>query len=163
MILSAASAEIVKNVDDGAAGLIEGDAALEAENVEITDDLGITISPAGIVKNWLSEQNSLKWEFENVEEGEYEVYLYTLTQKYKKWTGGHQVHIVCNEVSESRILTADKASKGANQKYFGETGSFVGTVSLASGHHSLKLFADQINPADVVGLSVSRIELIKKR
>lgn len=163
VILSAASAEIVKKVDNGAAGLIEGDAALEAENVELMDNLGITISQAGIVKNWLSEQNSLKWEFENVEEGEYEVYLYTLTQKYKKWTGGHLVHIECGEVCESRVLTADRDSKGANQKYFGETGSYVGTVSLAGGHHSLELFADQINPDDVVGLSVSRIELIKKR
>lgn len=161
VILSAASAEIVKKVDNGAAGLIEGDAALEAENVELMDNLGITISPAGIVKNWLSEQNSLKWEFENVEEGEYEVYLYTLTQKYKKWTGGHLVHIECGEVCESRFLTADRDSKGANQKYFGETGSFVGTVCLPAGKHNLKLIADMINLKDVVGLSVSRLELIR--
>ena len=162
MVFTASSAQIIKKADDGVAGLIEGDAAMAAENVEFAEDSGITVSTAGIIINWLSEENSLAWEFENVEEGEYEVYLYTLTQKYQEWVGGHQVHIECGKSCESTVLTADKETKGANQKYFGETGSYVGTVSLSEGHHVLKLFADKINPADVVGLSVSRIELIKK-
>ncbi len=163
IILSAGACRIIKKVDNGAARQLEGDAALEAENINLSNNLDIAISPAGIVQNWLSEQNYLEWEFENVEEGEYEVYLYTLTQKYKKWTGGHRVHIVCGEECESKVLTADREARGANQKYFGETGSYVGTVSLEKGCHCLKLIADAINPEDVVGLSVSRLELIRVR
>lgn len=163
LMLSASSAKIVKNVEDGIAGRIEGDAALEAENVDLADNQGVFISTAGIVKNWLSERNYLEWEFENAEEGEYDVYLFTVTQKYKKWIGGHQVHIICGKEYESKKLTADRVSKGANEKYFGESGSYVGTVYLHKGCHPLKLFADWINPEDAVGLSVSRIELVKKK
>ena len=120
------------------------------------------INPAGLVENWKSEQNYLQWDFEVKEEGIYDVFLYTITQKYKEWKGGHKVHILCNGKCESKILTADKESTGANKKYFGETGSFLGEVNLKEGRQTLSLYADQINVDDPVGLSVSKLALIKR-
>ena len=96
------------------------------------------------------------------EEGLYDVFLYTITQKYREWKGGHKVHILCNGTVESKVITADKESTGANKKYFGETGSFLGSVNLAKGSQTLALYADQINMDDPVGLSVSKLTLIRR-
>lgn len=146
-----------------------GDDALLADIYNTLQEEEIMVNPAGIVKNWYSEKNFLQWEFEVVEEGWYDTYLYTVTQKYQSWTGGHEVHLVykhesaCGIRCESRRLTADREARGANQKYFAETGSFVGTVPLIKGKNTLQLLADHINGDDPVGLSVSKLVLIKKR
>jgi len=162
IILPPAAAQIIKRVDNEASCLLKGDAALEAENMNLAECDEFSISPAGVVKNWFSEKNSLQWQFDVIEKGEYKVFLYSITQKYEQWVGGHKVHVVCNGEGESKILTADKEASGANQKYYAETGSFVGTVHLNKGQNSLKLIADKINCEDPVGLSVTKLVLIHK-
>ncbi|MBQ8231424.1 MAG: alpha-L-fucosidase [Lachnospiraceae bacterium] len=162
LILPAAAGSIIRREKTQAAGLLIGDDALEAENLNLAGCEDMGVNPAGIVENWRSEQNYLQWDFEVKEEGLYDVFLYTITQKYKEWKGGHKVHILCNGTGESKVITADKESTGANRKYFGETGSFLGSVNLAKGSQTLALYADQINMDDPVGLSVSKLTLIKR-
>ena len=161
-ILPAATGSIIRRENAQAAELLIGDDALEAENLNLAGCKDMGINPAGIVENWKSEHNYLQWDFEVKEEGIYDVFLYTITQKYKEWKGGHKVHILCNGKCESKILTADKESTGANKKYFGETGSFLGKVNLKEGRQTLSLYADQINVDDPVGLSVSKLALIRR-
>lgn len=161
-ILPAATGSIIRRENAQAAELLIGDDALEAENLNLAGSEDMEINPAGIVENWRSEQNYLQWDVEVKEEGLYDVFLYTITQKYKEWKGGHKVHILCNGKCESKILTADKESTGANKKYFGETGSFLGEVNLKEGRQTLSLYADQINVDDPVGLSVSKLALIRR-
>ena len=161
-ILPAATGSIIRRENAQAAELLIGDDALEAENLNLAGSEDMEINPAGIVENWRSEQNYLQWDVEVKEEGLYDVFLYTITQKYKEWKGGHKVHILCNGKCESKILTADKESTGANKKYFGETGSFLGAVNLKEGRQTLSLYADQINVDDPVGLSVSKLALIRR-
>ena len=162
LILPAATGSIIRREKAQEAELLTGDDALEAENLNLAGRQDMEANFAGIVENWKSEQNYLQWDFEVKEEGLYDVFVYTLTQKYKEWKGGHKVHILCNGKCESKILTADKESAGANKKYFGETGSFLGSVNLAKGRQKLALYADQINVDDPVGLSVSKLTLIRR-
>ncbi len=166
--LSASRCEIIKNEEIASGGLLEGDSAIEAENLNLAEADEMSINPAGIVVRWFSEKNCLSWKFTMEQEGEYDVYLYSLTRKYKEWMGGHRVHVESNTLTEnssrteSKVITADRKSRGANGKYFGETGSLLGSVSLRSGENVLTLIADKINSEDIVGLSVSKIVLEKK-
>ena len=69
------------------------------------------------------------------------------------------MHFECNGVSESKTLTADFTTVGANKKYFDETGSFIGKLTVKKGKNILKLIADRINPEDLGGLCISKIIL----
>lgn len=170
LILPAYGCQVIKNVsensdtlaEDGTALLAEGDAALLADIRNSAEETDITVNTAGIVENWKSEKNYLQWEFEVEEAGEYAAYLYTITAKYQAWKGGHKVHLENDQATLGKVLTADRVSRGANQKYFAETGSFVGNISLVKGENILKLYADYINKEDSIGLSVSRLVLLAR-
>lgn len=129
----------------------------EAHNMMLVSDVGI--SESGVIENWFDENTKAVWEFESFNEGEYEVVLYTLAQKYMPWVGGHKVTVKCNgEISA--VLKEDIIPDGANRKYFAETGSLIGKVRLMK-NNKLELYANEINYDDPVGLAVSRIELRK--
>lgn len=159
------TASVCKTVSAGSlqsANELTGDAAVVAENFNLASENKMSVTVAGVVENWFSETNYIQWDFEAIEEGEYEVYLYTLTQKYQNWVGGHKVHIECNGKTDVKSLEADKSSRGANKKYFDETGSVLGKIKLKPGQNTLKLIADEINTLDTAGLCVSKIILIKQ-
>lgn len=139
----------------------EKDAALEADVKNAKQQEHIWVDTAGIVQNWNTQAPCLQWEFESEEAGEYAAYLYTVTEKYQPWKGGHHVCLEYAQGCVRKVLTADKASRGANQKYFAETGSFLGTIRLTTGKNILRLSADQINQEDTAGLGVSRLLLVK--
>lgn len=129
----------------------------EKHNMMSTDE--IVVSSAGILENWFDESHKAVWEFEAAEPGEYEVVIYTITQKYKPWVGGHKVAVECNGKISS-ILCENKIPTGANRKYFSETGSVIGRI-LLNKMNRLELTAEKINHEDPAGLSISRIELIR--
>lgn len=155
--LSAGVCSVIKNVKSISAKSLEGDAAVEAENVNLMPWDDMWINEAGIIENWTSEENYITWEADVIEEGEYEVCLYTIAQKYMPWTGGHIVRLVCGENNVSATLSDDRKSKGANYKYFAETGSILGKMHLKKGKNTLILYCDKINENDPVGLGVSKI------
>lgn len=138
------------------------DAALQADINNMDKEKNIYIDIAGIVKNWKSEEDFLSWEFYAEEAGEFAAYLYTVAEKYQKWEGGHQVHLENEDITETKLLTADQTSRGANQRYYAETGSLIGNVHLTAGINTLKLFADSINKNNPEGLGVSKLVLIRK-
>ncbi len=141
----------------------ETDAALLADVRNTEEEADISVDVAGIVQNWKSERHCLQWEFEVEEAREYAAYLYTVTEKYKSWKGGHRVHLEGEQTTHSKSLTADRQSRGANQKYYAETGSFLGNIQLKEGKNVLKLLADCINRDDPAGLSVSKLVLTAVR
>lgn len=141
----------------------ETDVAADAEKYNLAANDGMSVSVAGVVEKWFSNRNYIEWTFETDESGEYEAVLYTMTQKYKPWMGGHTVSVVCEgEEYPTVVLKPDVHSKGANKKYFSETGSVVGKIKLQKGINNIKLLAKNINPEDAAGLSVSKLVLIKK-
>ncbi len=136
-----------------------GDAAIDAERFNVSADNSIGISEAGIIQNWASEKDYIKWSFECGCGGEYRAYLYTLAQKYTEWKSPGEVYIETERKYEPKILEADRKSRGANKKYFDETGSFIGNISIRNGKNTIYVKADKINAE--YGLSVSRLVLEK--
>ena len=161
IILSASTSELIRHIEEKKKTILDGDVAVVAENYNTVNKEEMSISFAGTVSNWYSENNYLQWQVDVMEQCEYDIYLYTLTQKYSKWIGGHIVHLDGDIKTESKILTSDMESKGANKKYFDETGTFLGKAQLKLGKNSIKLIADKINTEDPVGLCVSKLVFIK--
>ena len=114
----------------------------------------------GSVEWWKSEKDSVFWEFETREPGEYEVILYTATNKYQPWVGGHRVRVLCGNNEIAATLSADILPRGVNREYFSETGSILGRVRIAQkGKCSIELRADAINLNDPAGLYVTQMVL----
>lgn len=157
--------------DGREAGAVNFDSALDrvlGEYRAQADRMNVNIN--GVVEHWFSVENSIQWEFDLKEAGEYEAVLYTITEKYGEWKGKHQVVLNCQGEYHSRCkeqvirasLEADVIPEGVNRKYFAETGSSLGYLSFQkAGRYCVKLKTDWINPEDKAGLSVSRLELRK--
>ena len=123
----------------------------------------IKVNINGSVEWWKSEQDSIFWDFEVAEPGDYEVILYTATSKYQPWTGGHTVRVRGEGNDIAATLHEDVLPRGVNRRYFSETGSILGKVTLAGGHCTLSLLAEAINPRDPAGLYVTQMVLQKVR
>ena len=121
----------------------------------------IKVNINGSVEHWNSERDSIFWEFGVAEPGEYEAVLYTATSKYQPWTGGHKVRLRCTDNEITAVLKEDVIPRGVNRRYFSETGSVLGEITLTSGSCKLSLSADEINPKDPAGLYVTQIVLKK--
>ncbi len=164
IILPASVCRVVKQSSAAVMETDEADAAVAAEKFNLAAEEDMAVTVAGVVEKWFGVQNYIEWTFEAGESGEYEAVLYTLTQKYKPWTGGHTVSLVCGEKEYApTVLSADKESRGANKKYFSETGSIIGKIAVEKGINNIKLLAKNINSEDAAGLSVSKLVLIKNK
>ncbi len=119
----------------------------------------IKVNINGSVEYWKSEQDSIFWDFEVIESGQYEVVLYTATSKYQPWTGGHKVRVRCKDNNITATLHEDVLPHGVNRRYFSETGSMLGKITLESGNCTLSLSAEKINPKDPAGLYVTQMVL----
>lgn len=157
VMLNCSACELVKGETERT---VEQAKQLSEEEVHnLMSAAGVRIAESGVIENWFDESIKAIWKFEMFDEGEYEVVVYTLAQKYTPWVGGHSVTVKCNgEIST--VLSEDIIPNGANRKYFAETGSVIGKVHLAK-NNTLELVANEINTDDPVGLSISRIELRK--
>lgn len=157
VLLNCSACRIINN--ENANNAVNNQNLSEEEKHNLMQASEIAVTAAGVIENWFDESCRAVWEFETEEPGEYEVIIYTLTQKYQPWVGGHEVEVKCNgEISA--VLSEDKIPDGANRKYFSETGSVLGTVRLDK-KNTLEIGAKKINRDDPAGLSVSRIELNK--
>ncbi len=122
----------------------------------------IKITDSGKIASWTSEHSFVKWKVNVLEEGEYDVILYTGTRKYEPWVGGHIVRIVMGEQEIRNVLKEDRIPDGVDRKYFSETGSEIGKLRFEKpGEYEIYLYADKINQADKAGLSVTKLILDK--
>lgn len=128
------------------------------EYKEVNPVMNVNIN--GIVELWTSTENYIYWETEVKEPGEYDAVLYTVTLKYQPWTGGHKVRLECGEQQIQSMLSEDLIPDGVNRKYFAETGSILGKIVFDKpGKYTIRLFAEDINEEDPLGLSVTRMIL----
>lgn len=117
----------------------------------------------GTVEKWYSTDDYISWEAEDVLPGEYDVYLYTVTGKYRPWCGGHKVSLTADGQTLLATLTEKVIGHGVNRQYFAETGSLLGSVKVEEKKKvTFELKADYINEEDKAGLSVTRLVLVKK-
>lgn len=116
----------------------------------------------GNIECWRSEESFISWEFEAISAGEYDAVLYTATEKYKPWQGGHSVSLSLGGDKISAVLGEDIIPRGVNRKYFSETGSIIGKIRIpAPGKYTAVLRADKINTLDPAGLYVTNLVLKK--
>lgn len=143
----------------------EMDDALLADIKNAQTEQELSVDVAGILQNWKKEDHCLQWEFDVLEAGTYEAVLYSVTEKYQPWKGGHEVHLETGDGqrTEKKALTPDRGSRGANQKYYAETGSCIGRITLKEGKNVIRLFADRIDPKDPAGLSLDKLILQKNQ
>ena len=117
----------------------------------------------GCIECWRSEDSFISWEFEAAAAGEYDAVLYTATEKYKPWQGGHSVSLSLGGEKISAVLGEDIIPRGVNRRYFSETGSIIGKIRIpAPGEYTAVLRADKINPLDPAGLYVTNLVLTKR-
>lgn len=117
----------------------------------------------GVVEHWRSVSQYISWRVYVTEPGTYEAILFTNTQKYHKWVGGHKVCLCCGAQRCSAALKPDTQTDGVNHRYFAETGSQLGTLELpTAGWYELELRAQWVNPEDPAGLSVTFMRLEKE-
>lgn len=120
------------------------------------------IDIGGFIKNWKSTENSIYWEFELDNPGEFEVWVSSVSSKYVPWRGGHKVRVEsCGSTCEGELVE-DVAVKSPRSKYFPENSCRIGTLTLNnSGTVKLKLSALHINTELPEGLAVTEVKLIK--
>lgn len=117
----------------------------------------------GCIECWRSEDSFISWEFEAAAAGEYDAVLYTATEKYKPWQGGHSVSLSLGGEKISAVLGEDIIPRGVNRRYFSETGSIIGKIRIpAPGKYTAVLRANKINPLDPAGLYVTNLVLTKR-
>lgn len=160
--LSLPCCECVIHKKESTGGAQNFDSALDrvlGEYRDVNPEMNVNIN--GTVEQWKSCENYISWDAEIREEGTYKAVLYTVTGKYRSWCGGHKTELLCENEKFTAFLSEDTVSRGVNRQYFAETGSVLGELSLKKGKHTFTLKATEINEEDPVGLSVTRLELVK--
>lgn len=160
--LSLPCCECVIHKKESADGAQNFDSALDrvlGEYRDVNPEMNVNIN--GTVEQWMSCENYISWDAQIREEGTYKAVLYTVTGKYRNWCGGHKTELLCGNEKLTATLSEDTVSRGVNRQYFAETGSVLGELSLKEGKHTFTLKANEINEEDPVGLSVTRLELVK--
>jgi alpha-L-fucosidase len=138
------------------------DIAQEAEAANLATGKGLTIDRSGVIANWFDPGSSISWQCMIDEPGEYRVELRTLAKKYGPWVGGHRVSVECEEASVAGQLDADTHPDTPNARYFFETGSCLGPLSIRrGGRQKITLRAHSLNPEDSAGLAVSNLVLTR--
>ena len=140
------------------------DSALDrvlGEYRDVNPEMNVNIN--GTVEQWFDTENYISWDAEILYPGEYKAVLYTVTGKYRKWCGEHKILLTCKDNELKKELCEDVIPRGVNRQYFAETGSILGKITIEKpGKYTFTLKACEINGNDPVGLSVTRLELIKE-
>jgi alpha-L-fucosidase len=133
--------------------------AIEFAHETVGDHL--RIGGGGLVENWRSTLDALRWTFRIEQPGRFEIHLHTVAAKYKDWTGGHRVTVVSGGTTITSEVTPDEEVHTPRTHHFAERVTHLGSFELAArGTHTLHLGAAFINPDDPAGLCVGELLLV---
>ncbi len=119
------------------------------------------IEPGGFVQNWKSTANSIEWEFELKQPGEFEVWVSSVSSKYVPWQGGHKVRVESGDSYCEGELVEELAIQSPRSKYYPENACRIGTLELKeTGPVNLKVQALEICPDRAEGLAVTELKLL---
>ena len=131
------------------------------EFVEQTVGDHMRIGGGGLVENWCSPLDTLRWTFRIERPGRFEVRLHTVAAKYKDWIGGHRVTLQSGETTLASDVRPDEEVHSPRTHHFAERVTRIGTITLANpGTHTMQLGAIYINPDDPAGLCVGELLLV---
>ncbi len=114
----------------------------------------------GWIDNWHCTDDYLEWDFILDTQGEYEVWVSSVSSKYTPWRGGHRLRICCEEQTAVGSLIKEVEIKNSRSQYFPENSCKIGTMYLDKGRKKLRLDALDIKDFPE-GLALSELKLIK--
>jgi alpha-L-fucosidase len=133
------------------------------EFVEQTVGDHVRIGGGGLVENWRSTLDALRWTFSIEQPVSFAVHLHTVAAKYKDWAGGHRVILQSGGCTLTATVTPDEEVHTPRTHHFAERVTHLGTITFAtSGTHTVHLGATHINPDDPAGLCVGEIRLVPR-
>jgi alpha-L-fucosidase len=131
------------------------------EFVEQTIGDHLRIGGGGLVENWRSTLDSIRWTFRIEQPGRFAVCLHTVAAKYRDWVGGHRVTVRAGDAVLTSVVRPDEEVHTPRAHHFAERVTHVGTMTIAApGKHTLELGAEWIDPEDPAGLCVGEIRLV---
>jgi hypothetical protein len=129
---------------------------------------GIAPPPAldpnlGIVTDWTSLEQWLRWRFVITSPGVREVTVTTTNAdhvaNFPHWLGGHHVTLCCAGQQLLGELRPDRPSRNPRARYHAETVTVLGALTFpAPGEYTVELRATALNPTVPWGLALDTVQ-----
>lgn len=150
-------------------GTIHEGKSENGESLEVVDEAAVThtvtdhakLDRDGTICDWNNTEDSVSWEIEFPEGGDYEVSIVTQTRwRNQPWNGGRVMEVTWNGQSVSGILNKDESFPSP---YHTKYASHLGTLKISAGERGLlTLKTLRINSEDAGRLNLSSVRLLRK-
>lgn len=150
-------------------GTIHEGKSENGESREVVDEAAVThtvtdhakLDRDGTICDWNNTEDSVTWEIEFPEGGDYEVSIVTQTRwRNQPWNGGRVMEVTWNGQSVSGILNKDESFPSP---YHTKYASHLGTLKISAGERGLlTLKTLRIDSEDAGRLNLSSVRLLRK-
>ncbi len=150
-------------------GTIHEGKSENGESREVIDEAAVThtvtdhakLDRDGTICDWNNTEDSVTWEIEFPEGGDYEVSIVTQTRwRNQPWNGGRVMEVTWNGQSVSGILNKDESFPSP---YHTKYASHLGTLKISAGERGLlTLKTLRIDSEDAGRLNLSSVRLLRK-
>lgn len=150
-------------------GTIHEGKSENGESLEVVDEAAVThtvtdhakLDRDGTICDWNNTEDSVTWEIEFPEGGDYEVSIVTQTRwRNQPWNGGRVMEVMWNGQSVSGILNKDESFPSP---YHTKYASHLGTLKISAGERGLlTLKTLRIDSEDAGRLNLSSVRLLRK-
>lgn len=150
-------------------GTIHEGKSENGESREVVDEAAVThtvtdhakLDRDGTICDWNNTEDSVTWEIEFPEGGDYEVSIVTQTRwRNQPWNGGRVMEVTWNGQSVSGILNKDESFPSP---YHTKYASHLGTLKISAGERGrLTLKTLRIDSKDAGRLNLSSVRLLRK-
>lgn len=150
-------------------GTIHEGKSENGESLEVVDEAAVThtvtdhakLDRDGTICDWNNTEDSVTWEIEFPEGGDYEVSIVTQTRwRNQPWNGGRVMEVTWNGQSVSGILNKDESFPSP---YHTKYASHLGTLKISAGERGLlTLKTLRIDSEDAGRLNLSSVRLLRK-
>lgn len=118
------------------------------------------LEPGGYIENWNSVDSFISWEFELKQVGIYEVWVQSVSSKYKEWEGGHKVKVVSATSDCKGVMKKELSISSPRSRYYPENSCCIGKIELDQiGINKIRLEALEIPKDRIEGLAVTAVIL----
>jgi len=121
----------------------------------------------GVVRNWLTPEPKLEWDFKLVKPGAYDVVVLTNLVKSAggwdtaRWAGGHEVQVSVGGKQATKAITRDGDATDPRNPHFHEARSVVGRVVIdKTGNQHLSVQALKVNTEGKLGFRLKAVQLV---
>jgi alpha-L-fucosidase len=120
----------------------------------------IQIGRGGVIENWFTRSNWIRWGFKVSRPGEFELRVVT-SVRGRKWEGGHEVKVTLGRRCITKTIRADEMLESPRTLHAPEAATNFGRVTIARpGTHTLTLRAERIKKTARAGLGIASVQLV---